>query len=428
MSAVAAALLLAFLVMLLAGVPIAFTLGLAAIAGLWVAGIDLIVIAQRTISGTQVFTLIAIPGFVLAGELMRHGGLSSRLIRVGNALVQHVTGGLGMVTVLSATFFAAISGSAPATTAAIGSIMVPEMEQRGYRRDFSTALATASGPIGQMIPPSIPMVIWGVVAEESIARLFLAGVVPGLLIMAGLMVVCWASARAMGVPKETRRATARELGTAIWDGKWALLAPVIILGGIYGGAFTPTEAAAVGVGYGLVVGLLAYRELRLRDVPRITLDAMKTSSMVVFIIATASIFGWLVAIEQLPSAISEAILGLSDSPIVILLMLNVMLLLIGAVMDNIAAMIILGSVLTSIGAQLGLDPIHLGAIVVINFAIGMATPPFGYSLFVGSAISGLSVERISRAIWPMLLVQITVLLAITFIEPLTTWLPRVLGP
>ncbi|MCB9946937.1 MAG: TRAP transporter large permease [Rhodospirillaceae bacterium] len=426
MSDVATGLLVAFLALLLGGVPIAFVLGIAALAGLLIAGINPVVLAQRTIAGTQVFTLLAIPGFILAGDLMMHGGLSRRLVRVCNTFVRHLTGGLGMVTVLSATFFAAISGSAPATTAAIGGIMVPEMEKRGYRRDFSTALATVSGPIGQMIPPSIPMIIWGVVAEESIAQLFLAGIIPGLMIAVGLMAFCYVSARTMGIAHADRRATATELREALWEGKWALAAPVIILGGIYGGVFTPTEAAAVGVAYGLAVGLFVHRELKLPDLPRIILNSMKTTAIVVFIIATASVFGWMVAVQQLPTKAAEAILSVSDNPIVILMMLNLLLLFIGAVMDNIAAMIILGGLLSSIGAQIGLDPIHLGAMVVINFAIGMATPPFGYSLFVGAAISKLTIEQISRAIWPMLLVQLVVLALVTYIPAVTLLLPSLM--
>lgn len=408
------------------GMPIAFCLGIAALAALYVADIDIIVLAQRLVSGAQSFTLLAVPCFILAGELMRVGGLSSRLVRIAQTMVQHLTGGLGMVTVLSATFFAAISGSAPATTAAIGNIMIPEMTKRGYRRDFSAALASAAGPIGQMIPPSIPMVIWGVIAEESITRLFLAGVVPGLLTCVGLMAVCYFSARRMGVSRETRRATAGELLDALKDGKWALLAPVIILGGIYGGVFTPTEAGAVGVAYGLLVGMLLHRELRLKDLPGLFLRAMQTTTMVIFIVAAAAAFGWLVALEQLPQIIADALLGISENPLVILLMLNLLLLVIGAIMDNIAAMIILGGVLTSIAAQIGIDPIHFGALVVINFAIGMVTPPFGYSLFVGSAISGLSIEAISRALWPMLLVQIVMLMMVTYVPWVTLALPNLL--
>ena len=427
MSPVALSLLLTFLLTLVLGLPVAFCLGVAAVVGLWVADIDLIVLAQRTIAGTQVFSLLAIPGFVLTGELMTRGGLSRRLVRVCHCLVRHLTGGLGMVTVLSATVFAAISGSAPATTAAIGGIMVPEMERHGYRRPFAAGLATAAGPIGQMIPPSIPMVIWGVVAEESIARLFLAGILPGVLIAIGLMGVCYFTARREGLARESRRSTGAELRQALAEGKWALAAPLIILGGIYGGVFTPTEASAVGVVYGLLVGLVVYRELHPRDLPGVFLEAMRTTAIVTFIIATAAVFGWLVAIEQLPGRVAATLLGVSDNPVVILLMLNLLLLFIGAVMDNIAAMIILGGVLTTVGRQLGMDPTHLGAMVVINFAIGMATPPFGYSLFVGSAISKESVERIARAMGPLLLVEVVVLLLVTFVPGLTLWLPGWLG-
>ncbi len=415
-----------FGLMLIAGVPIAVTLGLAAVAGLIMADLPTVVLAQRTISGTQIFSLLAIPGFILTGDLMMRGGLSRRLINVGQALVGHVTGGLGMVTVISATFFAAISGSAPATTAAVGKIMIPEMEKQGYGRPFPTALATASGPIGQMIPPSIPMVIWGVVSEQSIGQLFLAGVIPGLMITTAFLVACWFAARRLGVKPVDARATRAEFGRALWDGKWALIAPLIILGGIYGGIFTPTEAAAVGVLYALVVGLFIHRELNFADLYDVILGSMKTTAIICFIIATAAAFGWLVAFERIPAELASAILSISENPIVILLLLNLSLLLIGAVMDNIAAMIILGSVLTSIGAQLGLDPIHLGALVVINFAIGMATPPFGYSLFVGAAISGLSIERIAVAIWPLLLLQVLVLLALTFIPALTLTLPSLI--
>lgn len=426
MSATGLTLVLTFLLTLVGGVPIVFALGLASVAGLLVAGIDLIVLGQRMISGTQVFTLLAIPGFVLAGDLMLHGGLSSRLVKVCHALVRHVTGGLGMVTVLSATFFAAISGSAPATTAAIGGIMIPEMEKRGYKRDFATALATASGPIGQMIPPSIPMVIWGVVAEQSITQLFLAGVVPGFLTAAGLMIVCHIQARRLRLAKESRRSTLGELTEAISDGKWALAAPVVILGGIYGGIFTPTEAAAVGVLYAFLVGVFIHREIKWKDLGSIVLKSMETTTIVCIIIAAASAFGWLIAIEQVPTKMANAILSVSDNPVVILMMINLLLLFIGAVMDNIAAMIILGGVLTAVGAQLGLDPIHLGAIVVINFAIGMVTPPFGYSLFVGSAISGLSVEKISRALWPLILVEIIVLGLVTYIPQVSLALPSLM--
>ncbi|MCD1644682.1 TRAP transporter large permease [Aurantimonas coralicida] len=427
MTATAWALLLVFAGGLFTGVPIAIAIGLAAAVGIYMADFPWVILSQRVIAGTQVFSLLAIPGFVLTGDLMMHGGLSRRLVAVGQALVRHITGGLGMVTVISATFFAAISGSAPATTAAIGGIMIPEMEKRGWRRDFSASLATASGPIGQMIPPSIPMIIWGVVAEESIGKLFLAGIIPGILIACGLMGVCYVTARRSGIMTNEKRATWKELRSALNQGKWSLAAPVVILGGIYGGVFTPTEAAAVGVVYALVVGLLIHRELRPRDLPSIVRRSMRTSTIVCFIIATAAAFGWLVTVEQLPGTIAGIILGLSDNPIIILLMINVFLLFIGAVMDNIAAMIILGGILTAMGANLGLDPTHLGAIVVINLAIGMATPPFGYSLFVGSAISGVPIETMTKTLWPMLLVMFFVLALVTYVPWITLAIPRAFG-
>lgn len=423
MTTVAIALLVAFAVTMFGGVPIAFSLGIASAIALYWADFPMVMLAQRFIAGTQSFSLLAIPGFILAGDLMMHGGLSSRLVRFCQTLVRHVTGGLGMVTVLSATFFAAISGSAPATTAAIGGIMIPEMEKRGWRKDFSAALATAAGPIGQMIPPSIPMIIWGVVAEESISQLFLAGIIPGIMVAMGLMLVCYISARRNpNIPRENP-ASMSEVGRAMWEGKWSLFAPVVVLGGIYGGVFTPTEASAIAVFYAIVIGAFIHRELQFKDLGRILLNSMRTSAIVCFIICAASAFGWIVAIEELPTAIADAILSISDNPILILLFLNLFLLFVGAIMDNIAAMIILGSTLTAIGAQLGLDPIHLGAIVVINLAVGMATPPFGYSLFVATAISGLSIEKISIAIWPMLVVSVAVLLLLTYIPAITLFLP-----
>ena len=408
------------------GVPIVFSIGIASFAALYLADVDIVILSQKMIQGSTIFSLLAVPCFILAGDIMQSGGLASRLIDVARMFVRHLTGGLGMVTVLSATFFAALSGSSPATTAAIGGIMIPEMEKRGYRRDFATALAASAGPLGQMIPPSIPMVIWGVISETSITDLFFAGVVPGLLTSAGLMIVCYWVARRHGVPTDERRATWRELMAAMGEGKWALLTPLIILGGIYGGVFTPTEAGAVAVAYSLVIGVFVHREMGLRDLPAILLKSMRTTAIAVFIVTTALSFGFLIALEDLPSAVTQLLFGLSDNPIVVLLMMNLLLLIVGAFMDTISAMVILSTVLVALGRQLGLDPVHLGAIVVINLAIGFLTPPFGINLFVGAAISGLRVEEIAKAIWPMLLVEILVLMVVTFVPAVTLTLPRLL--
>ncbi len=414
---------LGLVVLLLLGMPFAFAIGIAVVLALMIADIDTVVLVQHLMAGVSIYTLLAVPCFILAGDLMHTGGLSRRLVVLAMVLARHFRGGLAMVAVLSATFFGAISGSAPATTAAIGKIMIPEMERHGYKRGFAAALSAASGPIGIMIPPSIPMVIWAVIANVSVTDLFLAGILPGLLCCLALCVVSSIYARIAKVPLDTRPASLAEVRSALREGIWALLAPVIVLGGIYGGVFTPTEAGAIGVLYGLVVGLFLHRELKLADLPVIFLRAMRTTAMVIFIVGMSAAFGWLVALEQLPARISGLILDFSDHPVVILLLVNLLLLLVGAVMDTIAAMIILAGLLTQIGLKLGLDPIHLGAIVVVNLAIGMGTPPFGYTLFTAAGISDTSVERIVRFLWPMLIAQIAVLLLVTYVPELTLVIP-----
>lgn len=414
-----------FLVLMVLGVPVVFSLGLSSLIALWLLDIDVVILAQRIIAGTQSFPLLAVPGFILAGELMTQGGLSTRLIQVADRLVRHVRGGLGMVSVLSSMFFACISGSAPATTATVGSIMIPEMLKRGYSKRFAASLAVCVGPLGQIIPPSIPFIVWGVIAEVSVSRLFLSGVIPGVLCGGGYMLVCYLMAHKYKLPTMPR-ATVREFGQALGDGKWAILAPVIILGGIYGGIFTPTEAAMVGVVYGLVVGLFIYRGLKVGGLYTLILKSMSTTAIVMFIIAVASVFGWLLAYEQVPDKIVSGILAVSDNKFVILILLNVVLLIVGAFMDNLAAMIILGGLLMKLGEQLGIDPVQLGAIVVINFAVGMETPPFGYSLFVGSAISGLSIEEISKGMFPFFLVDVAMLLLVTYAPWATTWLGKLI--
>ena len=410
---------------LICGVPIAFALGGVALVGFFLAGIDPLVVARRLISGTQTLSLLAIPGFILAGEIMRLGGLTKRLIRIALALVGHISGGLSMATVVAATFFGAISGSAPATTAAVGTIMPDELEKRGYRRAYAAALCTSVGPLGQMIPPSIPMVIWGVLAEQSIARLFLAGLVPGLLTSAGFLIVSWIYGRVNGVPRE-ERASWHELTDALRSGIWALLSPIIILGGIYCGVFTPTEASMVAVVYGLLVGIGIYREMGWKELGQVLTSSLRTTANVTFVIAMAAPFAWLMSYEHIPVTVAESLLSLSNNPIIILLILNLLLLVIGALMDTIAAMIILCGVLTTVGQQLGMDPTQLGALVVINFAIGMVTPPVGYSLFVGMSVTGVPMERITLNLWPFLLVLLIVVALVTYVPAITVGLPNLM--
>ena len=408
-----------FAILLILSVPIPFALCASTLSALFVKDFDFVVFAQRMVVGSDSFSLLAVPLFILAGELMQRGGLSARLINFANALIGHIRGGLSAVTVVSATFFAAISGSAPATTAAIGSIMISEMEKKGYSRDFGAGLAAAAGPIGQIIPPSIPMVIWGVMSNTSISKLFLAGIIPGILLAMALMIVGYVIVCRRGYQQRGVRTPLKGLFWAFQDGFFAILTPVIILGGIYGGIFTPTEAAAVSVVYGVIVGMFIYKELKLRDVPPIFFNAVKTTSMCLFIVAVANLFGWLMAKEQLSAKLATLLFDLAANPILVLLCINILLLIIGCVMDNIAAMVILAPVLSAVGAQLALDPVQLGLIVVLNFAIGQTTPPIGYTLFVSSSISGLALERVIRAVIPFVLAEVSVLLLVTYWPALT---------
>ncbi|WP_428673591.1 TRAP transporter large permease [Reyranella sp.] len=414
MSVTAIVLVATFVGLAAIGVPFAIAIGLATVAVLVVADIEPAFFAQQMIAGSQSFSLLAIPLFMLAGELMTAGGLSGRLVHAAGVLVRHRTGGLAMVTVIASAVFAAISGSAPATTAAMGSIMIPAMTRAGYDKAFATAVAVSSGVLGPLIPPSIAFVIWGVIAEQSIGRLFLSGILPGLAIAAGLLVVCFVHARRQKVPLE-ERASWRETVEAFRDAKWALMSPVIVLGGIYGGIFTPTEAAGVSCLYAILVGLLVERQLTLRGLPELFLRAVRTSAMVTAIVAVSTGFGVLVAQDQIAVRFAEWLAGSVDQRWMALAGLNIVFFLLAAVMDEIAIMVIFGPMLIAIASRFGVDPVHFGAIIVTNVAIGMAAPPIGYCLFIGMAISGLSLGAVSRRIWPMILVMLIVLFLTTYV-------------
>jgi C4-dicarboxylate transporter DctM subunit len=416
--------LVLFIALLFGGMQIPFAIAFASLVSLLVSGMPLILIPQRIIAGIDSFSLLAVPFFLLAGEVMKTGGLSKRLVRFANALIGHITAGLPMVLVLSATFFAAISGSAPATTASIGSIMIPEMEKKNYPKPFAAALAAAAGPIGQMIPPSIPMVIWAVIANVSIVRMFLGGILPGLLMAGALMLVSRFLSRKHAYGTFEAKAPRSEVVASFKDGIWALMTPVIILGGIYSGVFTPTEAAAVSVAYGLFVGFFVYKELKLSELPDILYGCLKSTAIVIFVVAVASLFGWIMANEMIAPKIVQSILSITTNKFLLMLILNLILLLIGCFMDNIAAMIILSGVLISLAAQAGVDPVHFGVIVVINFAIGMVTPPLGYSLFVGASISNQSIETVARAVWPFIAVEIVVLAILTYCPWMVLTIPN----
>jgi C4-dicarboxylate transporter DctM subunit len=412
-----------FALMMALGVPFVFAIGLSVVAVLISVGIPDVLLPQTMIASTQSFSLLGIPFFMLAGELMSAGGLSRRLISVADVLVRHLPGGMGHVTIVAAVIFAAISGSAPATTAAIGAIMIPAMVQRGYDAGYATALSVSAGVLAPLIPPSIAFVIWGVIAEQSIAKLFASGVIPGLVMALSLMAVVVLRARYDRLPLAPR-ATWSEVKAALGGGKWALLAPVIVLGGIYAGVFTPTEAAAVACFYSLAVGMWVEKRITWSDLPGLFLAAMKVSAIVMAIIAVSGGFGVLVAQEQLATKLAEYLSQTFEQKWLMLLVLNLGFFLLAAVMDEIAIMVILGPMLIAIANKFSIDPIHFGAIIVTNVSIGMAAPPIGYCLFVGMAISGLSLGKVSKAIWPMVLAMLVVLMLTTYVPAFSLFFHR----
>lgn len=409
--------------LVLLGMPFAFAIALSVIAVLLFVGIEPMLLPQTLVAGTQSFSLLAIPFFMLAGELMLAGGLSQRLVRAAEAFVQHLPGGLGLVTVLAALVFSAVSGSAPATTAAIGAVMIPAMAARGYSRAYATALVVSAGVLAPLIPPSIAFVIWGVIAEQSISKLFLSGIVPGVLMAVGMVLLI--VVKALREPgHRAPRATWAERRIALREGIWALLAPAVVLGGIYGGAFTPTEAAVVVCVYALVIGLVIERRLKWRDLPGIVRRAMSISAVVMAIVAVSNGFGFLIAQEQLAPKLASWLASHFDSRWSMLLALNLGFFALAAVMDEIAIMVILGPMLISIANQFGIDPIHFGAIIVTNVAIGMAMPPIGYCLFVGMAIGGVGLGPLSRAVAPFVAMMLVVLMLVTFWPALALALVR----
>jgi len=421
--------LLVMLVLLAAGVPVVFSIGLAAVGGILVIGpgAPWIMIPNSMFNGMDSFPLMAVPFFVLAGELMNRGGITLRLVRFAGAIVGRIRGGLAHANIVSSMLFAGITGSALADTAAIGSILIPAMKEEGYEADFSAAVTASSSLIGPIIPPSITMVILGVTAGVSIGGLFLAGVLPGILIGFGLMGVAYFISRRRGYGVRTERITGREFLTRLKEALLALLMPVIILGGIFGGIMTPTESAAVAVLYALLVGMFVFRELKVRDLGGIFLRSGLVTAFIMLIVGVARIFSDLLASEQIPQQLSQSLLSLTQSPWLILLLINVFLLFVGAVMDTSAAIIILVPVLFPVAVSIGVDPLTFGIIMSINLIIGLATPPLGVCLFVAAGIAKISVERLVLAIWPFLLVEIGVLILITYVPGLAISVPRFFG-
>ncbi|WP_415519055.1 MAG: TRAP transporter large permease subunit [Desulfovibrio aminophilus] len=414
-----------FLLFLVVGVPIAISLGLSALATIIGAGtLPIDYVAQTAFTSIDSFPIMAIPFFIAAGVFMGAGGLSRRLLALADEMVGSLPGGMALATIATCMFFAAISGSGPATVAAIGSLTIPAMVDRGYDKLFAAAVVAAAGAIGVMIPPSNPFVVYGISAQVSIGKLFLGGIVPGILTGLALMGYSYMISRKRGWQGETRTRNLATFTRAVWDAKWALMVPVIILGGIYGGIMTPTEAAAVAALYGLVVGVFVYREINLKNIVPCFMEACSTSAVVIILMAMATIFGNIMTIEEVPAKIAAFMLGLTENKFCILLLINLLLLWVGTFMEALAAIVILTPILLPIVLKVGVDPLHFGVIMVVNLAIGFVTPPVGVNLFVASGVAKCKIEGLSRVAMPLIVVMVGILLLITFVPEISLFLTR----
>jgi tripartite ATP-independent transporter DctM subunit len=411
--------------LMLLGLPIAVSMGLTAVLSfLALGGPSLLsMVPQRMYSGTTSFTLLAIPFFILAGNLMNTGGITHRLVRFAQCLIGHIRGGLGHVTVVTNMIMAGMSGSAVADAVGTGTVLIPAMEKAGYPRVFSAALVGAASTIGPVIPPSIPFVIFGSITGTSVGRLFLGGFLPGVLMGIFLMITVAILAKRRGYPRE-QRATLRELLVATLQAAPAWGSPFIIIGGILGGIFTPTEAAAVASIYALAIGMFVYREITLADLPRILWETIRNTVQVMFIISAASVFGWLLIQQRVPTTIVEGLMALTSTRWVVLLIVTVILLILGCFMEGIAIMLLTIPVFMPLVARVGVDPVHFGVVMTLNLMVGLLTPPVGMSLYAVSSISKVGIWLLARELWPYIVALALCLFLITYIPGLVLWVPN----
>ncbi len=422
-------LLASFALFVFLTVPIGVSIGMALCLYGFSGGImGLDFISQAIFSSMNSFPLIAIPFFILAGSLMEGGGLSKRLIKLSNSLVGHFTGGLGIVTVLTCIFFGAISGSAIATVAAIGTIMIPAMEEQGYPRSFATALTAAAGVLGTIIPPSIPMVMYCVaLPSASPGNMFMGGIGPGFLAGGTLMFLVYYYAKRDGFKNTNTSFDFKEVIECAVDAIWALFVPFIIIGGIYGGIFSATEAAVVACVYGFIVGKFIYKELSIDTTSKAFVSSAITVSSILIVVATGSVLGKILTVEGVPKMVESALTSLSSNVYVLLIVINIILLIVGCVMETFTAIIILSPILYPIVAQYGINVYHFGVMMILNLSIGFITPPVGSNLFVACGITGMKFEDLVKSIWPFLIALIISLLLVTFIPQITLFLPDLFG-
>lgn len=407
-------------IVLLLGVPIGFSLMLATGLTFWFfTDVEMVICAQTSVTGLDSFPMLAVPFFIFAGVLMGRGGVAKRLVNVAHSFVGHLTGGLAMVTTVACMFFGAISGSAVATVSAIGGFMVPEMKSKGYKEEFSAAIAAAAGTIGIVIPPSLSLVIYGVVTNTSIGDLFIADIIPGILMTVMMCVVSYFICKKEKFPI-AQKTPKKDLLKVVWDAKWAILTPVIILGGIYSGKFTPTEAAVVACVYSIIIGLFVYKEMTLKDLWDGLVESMKLNGQMMFMMGTATAFAKYLSLAQIPKVLTEEILSITDNRILILLIMNLILLFLGCLCENIVIIMILAPIFLPVALSCGLTAIQFGVLICFNTTIGLLTPPYGADLFVATAISGVKMERMLKYVVPYLVGLIALLAVLTFVPGIST--------
>lgn len=422
---VCAVLFIVLIIALVVNVPVGIAIGVSSLAAVLADGrLSSTYIVQQLVTSADSFPLMAIPLFILAGELMSAGGVSKRILNVCNVFFGRITGGLAIVTVIVCMFFAAVSGSGPATVAAVGSMVVPTMLEKGYSKSFTLALIATAGSIGVVIPPSIPMVIYGVSTSTSISGMFMAGFLPGILIGIALIICCYFYCKKQGWKGDDRRYTLKEKLAAVWDAKWALINPVIILGGIYAGIFTPTEAAAVAAVYAFICGTFIHRELNIKNIFDPIAASCSTTGTTMVIIGCATAFTKILTIQRIPDMITKGISGLTTNYVLILLLINLLLLIVGCFMDTTPAMMVLSPILLPIALSIGMNPIHFGVIMVVNLAIGFITPPLGINLFVAARVGREPLETVTSGIMRFMVVMLICLMLITFIPAISMLIPN----
>ncbi|MCH8178627.1 MAG: TRAP transporter large permease subunit [Proteobacteria bacterium] len=414
------------LVLMLTGMPISISLGLTVLTFIFgFTDVPVESVALKLFTGIEKFEIMAIPFFILAGNFLTHGGVAKRMINFATSMVGHWHGGLGLAGVMACALFAAVSGSSPATVVAIGSILLPAMVKAGFPNKFGAGIITTSGALGILIPPSIVMVMYSVSTNTSVGALFMAGVVPGLLLAFLLGFTAWWRARKFGYPRMPK-ATMAQRFKALRESIWGLLLIVIVMGGIYTGLFTPTEAAAMSAVYAFVIAVFVYKDMRIKDVPRVLLGSANMSAMLLYIITNAVLFSFVLANENIPQALADWLVGMGLGPIAFLLVVNILLLVAGNFMEPSSIVLIMAPILFPVAMKLGIDPVHFGILIVVNMEVGMCHPPVGLNLYVASGITKMGITELTVAVWPWLLTMLGFLVLVTYYPPLSLWLPNLL--